>query len=370
VPDEPLAAKILVVDDTENNRVLVQDILEADGHTVVQADSGHKALVYLGRAHLAGELPDLILLDVTMPGMDGYEVCRRLRGWQQTHDIPVLMLTSLREVSDKVRGIEAGADDFLSRPVDEIELRTRVRSLVRGGFYRKELVRKRDLLERILRRWHSESVVEEALRRESLLRPGGSRRFVTVVFADLAGFTRFAEGLPPELVMERLNDVFAGLTRAVLSHHGTLDKYIGDCIMAFFGAPTSGDDDAFRAVRTAFEMQRTFDEVKKSWGSGPWDKLGLAIGIHSGEAIVGNVGSEARMEYTVIGDTVNVAARLQGEALGGQILLSETTEALVRQRVIADELGPRQLKNRTQPVTVFEFINMMDEIEHPARSAR
>jgi class 3 adenylate cyclase len=359
---ERVTGRILIVDDTDDNRVLLRAWLESDGHTVTDVDSGEKALVQLGRAERSGRLPDLIVLDVMMPKMDGYEVCRRIRSFQQLRDIPIVMITSDANLQTKVRGIEAGADEFLSRSVDMIEFRTRVQSLLRGGFYRNELIRKKNLLEKILRRWVSEEVVEEALRQESLLKPGGSRAFVTVVFADLSGFTRFAETLAPEAVMDRLNEVFGRLTRILLARRGTLDKYIGVCVMAFFGAPKSGEDDALRAVRAAFEMQQAFEDLKKNWGNGPAEHLTLAIGVHSGEAIVGNVGSEARMEYTVIGDTVNVAARLQGSATGGQILLSGATEALVRSHVIADDLGPRPLKNRTESVQVFELVNVLDQV--------
>src|SRR5262249_28720025 len=158
----------------------------------------------------------------------------------------------------------------------------------------------------------------------TLLRPGGTKATVSVLFADLCGFTRFSERIDPTEVMKTLNETFAQLTKIVEEHGGTFDKYVGDCLMAFYGAPVSSEDHAFRAVHSAYEMQQAFETLKKErWTSAPQDALSLAIGINSGEVIVGNVGSDKQMTYTVIGDVVNVAARLQSAAGAGQIFVSD-----------------------------------------------
>lgn len=212
------------------------------------------------------------------------------------------MLTALTDVEQKVRGIDAGADDFLSKPVNNAELQSRIRSLLRAKFYRQQLVRKNALLERILTRWQSPEVVQPVLDDTARLRLGGVRNRVSVLFADLSGFTPFAESRAPEAVMETLNQTFARLTELVFKHHGTLDKFIGDCVMAFYGAPIPAGNDALNAVRSALEMRAVFNELKTQWGDDERATLGLAIGINTGEAIVGNVGSDRRMEYTVIGE--------------------------------------------------------------------
>jgi adenylate cyclase len=361
--DERFDATILVVDDKEDNRMLLRAQLRAGGYRVLEADSKEDALAKVGELLEASQPPDLVLLDVQMPaGREGFEVAHKLRSWPETRDIPIIMLTALGEVDDKVKGLDAGADDFLTKPANPAELQSRVRALLRAKFYHQRFVEKNALLEKILGLWQSESVVKQMLEDSSRLRPGGVRSTVSVLFADLSGFTPFSESRSPEEVMEVLNEAFSGLTEVVFKHHGTLDKFIGDCIMAFFGAPVPIGNDAVNAVEAALEMRRTFAELKKKWGeAGP--QLGLAIGINSGEAIVGNVGSSRRMEYTVIGDTVNAAARLQDKAEAGQILIGEDT---YRKAVaeMGDDLVTKTplempVKGREKPLTVYDVVRRM-----------
>ncbi|MBI2154732.1 MAG: response regulator [Candidatus Rokubacteria bacterium] len=278
--DEPLKATVLVADDNPDNVELLREVLEAANYTVVVAYDGDEALLKVAESN-----PDLIILDVMMPGKDGFEVCRRLKKWEQTRNIPVMMLTALQEVADKVRGIESGADEFLTKPVDMVELQTRVKALVRAKVYRQQVIEKNALLEKILNRYLPEEVVAKVLEDSSLLKLGGVRDFVTVLFADLTGFTTFADVVPPEHVMETLNQTFSRLTKIVADNRGTFDKYLGDGLMAFYGAPIASDNDALNAVRTAVEMREAFQALKDEWGEGPRSQLGLAVGINSGEAI-------------------------------------------------------------------------------------
>jgi len=360
--DEKFDATIMVVDDTPDVRALLRPLLRAAGYTVTEAESGDDALVKVAELMGSGRLPDLIILDVMMPGKDGFVVARQLRSWKETRDIPILMLTALTDVEHKVRGIDAGADDFLSKPVNNTELQSRIRSLLRAKFYRQQILEKNVLLEKILTRWQSPEVVREILADTSRLRLGGVRSTVTVLFADLSGFTPFSETRPPEAVMDVLNQAFSRLTEIVFKHQGTLDKFIGDCLMAFFGAPISSGHDAVSAVRAALEMRAAFNELKGQWGD-ERAQLGLAIGVNTGEAIVGNVGSDRRMEYTVIGDTVNVAARLQDKAVAGQILIGEATHAEVVAEVgdllVCRELKDIALKGREQALAIHEVIRIM-----------
>jgi class 3 adenylate cyclase/CheY-like chemotaxis protein len=361
-PDEKFEATILVVDDTADVRALLRPLLQRGGYTVLESESGDDALVKVAEMMGTGRLPDLIVLDVMMPGKDGFAVARQLRSWKETRDVPILMLTALADVEHKVRGIDAGADDFLSKPVNNAELQSRIRSLLRAKFYRQQIVEKNALLEKILTRWQSPEVVQQILADASRLRLGGVRSQVTVLFADLAGFTPFSEGRAPEAVMEVLNQTFTRLTEIVFKYNGTLDKFIGDCLMAFYGAPIATGHDALDAVHSALEMRAVFNELKTQWDDGR-ASLGLAIGINTGEAIVGNVGSDRRMEYTVIGDTVNVAARLQDRATAGQILIGEATFAQI-QAEVGDLLVHRLLKDialkgREQVLAVHEVIRIM-----------
>jgi class 3 adenylate cyclase len=355
---EEFKATVLVADDNPDNVELLREVLEAADYTVVVAYDGDEALLKIAEAN-----PDLILLDVMMPGKDGFEVCRRLKKWEQTRNIPVMMLTALQEVADKVRGIEAGADEFLTKPVDTVELQTRVKALVKAKIYRQQVFEKNALLEKILNRYLPEEVVAKVLEDSSLLKLGGVRDFVTVLFVDLTGFTTFADAVPPEHVMETLNQTFSQLTRILADNHGTFDKYLGDGLMAFFGAPIASDNDALNAVRTAVEMREAFQALKNEWGEGPRAQLGLAVGINSGEVIVGNLGSERLMNYTVIGDAVNVAARLEERAGPGQILIGETTHTLVEDLVVARKFGEIELRGRSKPVVAYELVRLFNAAE-------
>jgi class 3 adenylate cyclase len=353
VANEPLRATVLVADDNPDNVTLLREVLEAAAYTVVVAYDGDEALLKVAESN-----PDLIILDVMMPGKDGFEVCRRLKKWEQTRNIPVMMLTALEEVADKVRGIEAGADEFLTKPVDMMELQTRVKALVKAKIYRQQVIEKNALLEQILNRYLPEEVVAKVLEDSSLLKLGGVRGFVTILFADLTGFTTFADVVPPEHVMDTLNQTFSRLTKIVADNRGTFDKYLGDGLMAFYGAPITSDNDALNAVRTAVEMRQAFQALKDEWGEGPQSQLGLAVGINSGEAIVGNLGSERLMNYTVIGDAVNVAARLEDLAGPGQILIGEATHTLVEDLVVARKFGDVDLRGRSKPVVAYELVRL------------
>jgi class 3 adenylate cyclase len=347
------AATILVVDDTPSDVALVRAYLTAANYTIVVAKDGNEALVTLAQMSV-----DLVILDVQMPGRNGFEVCRFLRGVEETKDLPVLLLTSLNEVADRVKGIECGADEFLSKPVDRAELQTRVKAVLRAKFYRQQIMEKNALLQQVLSHWHSEDVVARIKEDSGLLKLGGERKHVTVLFADLCGFTRYSESVSPEEAMDTLNQTFGRLAKLVGDNRGTFDKYIGDCLMAFYGAPVSFGNDAVNAVRTAVQMQREFRTLKAKWIDGPRADLGLAIGLNSGEVVVGNVGSEKLMGYTVIGDAVNVAARIQAEAGEGQILLGETTYALISGVAVAEKAGETTLDGRVKPVAVFELVRL------------
>ncbi|KRT75227.1 MAG: response regulator receiver modulated metal dependent phosphohydrolase [Candidatus Rokubacteria bacterium CSP1-6] len=189
---EEFKATVLVADDNPDNVELLREVLEAADYTVVVAYDGDEALLKIAEAN-----PDLILLDVMMPGKDGFEVCRRLKKWEQTRNIPVMMLTALQEVADKVRGIEAGADEFLTKPVDTVELQTRVKALVKAKIYRQQVFEKNALLEKILNRYLPEEVVAKVLEDSSLLKLGGVRDFVTVLSSTSPGSPRSPTPCPP-----------------------------------------------------------------------------------------------------------------------------------------------------------------------------
>jgi adenylate cyclase len=346
----PYPPRVLVADDDPNIREILTAYLEAAGCVVISVGDGGQAwqTVQLGKI-------DLALLDQRMPGKTGFEVCRLIKENPATRWIPVMLVTAHDSEPERLEAIDAGADEFLGKPFPALILMTRARSLLRLRALHLEVEARNALLRKVLTRYVAEGVAEDILTNpEEKLRLGGEHRLVTVLFADLKGFTHFTESHSAPQAVDLLNAVFPALTGAIFRHGGTFDKYIGDAVMAFFGAPLSAPDDAGRAAETAREMQRRFAERMHSYGP---DGAGLAlgIGVHTGEAIVGNIGSEQVMDYTVVGDTVNLARRLQKDAPGGEIWMSEAAWRAAGQPP-ARPLGPHAIPGRKQAVIIYALV--------------
>ena len=347
----PLA---IVVDDDWMNREVLEAYLVSAGCDVLAVHDGPGALD-LART----QAPDLMLLDINMPGMSGYEVCSRLKRDPRTQFIPVVMVTALEGDEDKIRAIEAGADDFLTKPFNSLMMMTRVRSLLRIKQLHDELENRNNLLRRVLNRYVNEEIVDVILiDPERYLQLGGDTRSVTVFFADIRGFTAFAERRPAAEVVGILNSIFNELTEVIFKHHGTLDKYIGDELMAFFGAPVKTGDDTINALEAALEMHGVFRQVCERIGNPELRNLDLGIGLNSGEVAVGNMGSERVMSYTVIGDVVNTARRIQQAAGAGQILISEATYQLAGPLVDAQRLEARMFSGKSEPIMIYALHGM------------
>jgi adenylate cyclase len=343
-------SRILAVDDNKQNLALLERALTAAGYHILTATDGAGAL-----AAIARESPDLVLLDVMMPGMSGYEVCGRIRADARTRLLPVVMLTALNDVADRIRGIEAGADDFLSKPFNREELLTRVRSLLRIKTLHDDLEQKNRLLRSLFGRYVSEEVAAQIVADpDRHMKMGGENREVTVLFGDLRGFTSLAETLPPEAVVEILNTYLTRVVDAVFELGGTLDKFRGDGIMAFFGAPIAHADDPARAVRCALRMQESLRAAR--FGAFPDLRLHMGIGINTGTVVAGNIGSERRMDYTVIGDEVNVAQRFEASASPGQILITENVLRHVQGAAQVRELGPLAVKGRQESRLAYDLV--------------
>lgn len=533
-------AKILVVDDDEHIREVLRSLLVTQGYAVDLAVDGTAAL-----NRLTDFLPDLILLDVMMPGLSGFDVCRQVKGVESWQHVPIILITALDSKQDLANGLDAGADDFLNKPFDNLELLARVRSMLRIKQQYDMLTQQRQQLEAALRlnerfarvtaqhleelevlhdvgirlmnhldmdsvlglisqaaheigpeanqcvmhlrsdsddsllpivfspdsnskiiypsvglekfvreaiqnrrpvhipdvyaalesplsqleetqafltvplsddqnpigtltilshdpntfeqnhrhvlsilanqavvaiakarffeerrrtkeqekrnvqslfhRYVSPTVVDRLVEGIDDLVLGGKRQQVTVLFADIRNFTTFSENLPPEHLVEVLNQYLELAVQAILEQEGTLDKFMGDAVMAFFNAPLTQTDHAFRAIQAALAMQKTISQYNSDLHNG--HLLSFGIGIHVGAAVVGNIGTVEQMNYTAVGDTINVAKRLQENAKGGQIILSQNAYETVQQFVTVEDLGHLSLKGRAATVQTYSLLS-------------
>ncbi|HEY2558231.1 MAG TPA: response regulator [Caldimonas sp.] len=363
-------AKILVVDDVALNVKLLADLLAAKGYRTCAAASGAEALAALDR-----ERPDLVLLDVMMPGMSGYEVCAAIRADPAHAMLPVVLVTALDPAQERAKGLDAGADDFLSKPVSQAELLARVRSLLRIKSLYDELLRQkgelaelnRTLEQRVEAGVHQLEKVSRLKRFFSpqlaeLIVAGGAeyplkshRREITVVFLDLRGFTSFTETADPEDVMAVLGEYHAAIGALVLGHEGTLERFTGDGVMVFFNDPVPVPDPALRAARMALAMQHEVRRLAEVW-SKRGHALAMGIGIAQGFATIGGIGFPGRIDYGAIGTVTNLAARLCGEAQGGEILCSQRVRASLDGALPVEPAGELVLKGFHKPVPAFRVV--------------
>jgi class 3 adenylate cyclase len=359
--------RILIVDDTPANVHILQTRLAAHGYDIVTASDGEEALA----AVLAAQ-PDLILLDVMMPKLDGFEVCRRLRADTALPFIPIIMVTAKSDPKDVVAGLEAGGDEYLTKPVDQAALVARVKSMLRIKQLHdtvQALAEERAEWNRTLERRVADQVSQleqlGRLRRffspqlAELIVAGGAddplqthRREVTVVFLDLRGFTAFAETAEPEEVMGVLREYHAEMGTLILQHEGTLERFTGDGMMIFFNDPVPVADPAERAIRMALAMRDRVRHLSIGWRKRGHD-LALGVGIAQGYATIGAIGFEGRWDYGAIGTVTNLAARLCGEARGGQILVSSRVAGALEEVVDLEDVGAFTLKGFLKPVPVF-----------------
>ena len=365
----PGKSSILVVDDSEANRRLLVDLLTVHGYALRSAHDGASCL-----ASVAETPPDLILLDVIMPGMDGFAVCRTLREDARYRMLPIVMVTSLDPYQERVKGLDAGADDFLSKPIHAPELLARVRSLLRV----KHLYDQVEAQAIELAAWNASleiRVAEEVARSEKLMRlkrflspqladlivAGGAedplishRREIAVVFIDLRGFTAFAETTEPELVMLALREYHGAMGRLVEQFGGTLERFTGDGMMVFFNDPVPIPDPARRAVEMAVAMCSEAARL-----SAQWRKKGFAldagIGVALGFATLGAIGFEQRIDYGAIGTVTNLAARLCAEAPGGEIYVSQRIHAEIDGAYATESLGDISLRGLSGTQRVYRL---------------
>lgn len=358
--------RILVVDDQPPNIRLLDAILAPRGYDVRGAGSGEEALNLLATSDI-----DLVLLDIVMPGMDGYEVCRRIREQADTAYLPVVMVTASGD-EQKLKALEAGADDFLTKPINQSELLARVASLARIKRYQDTIKRQaeelaawtRELetrvetqvaqLERMgrLRRFLSPQLAELVVDSGDEAFLESHRREIVVVFCDLRGFTAFAESSEPEEVMGVLKEYHEALGDLIFRFEGTLERFAGDGLMVFFNDPIRCEDGPLRAIRMSVAMRTRVSGLAESWARQGHD-LAMGIGIAQGFATLGTIGFEGRLDYAAIGSVTNLAARLCADADPWQILVTERVLAAAGDVVVGEDAGSRELRGFSRNVRAF-----------------
>jgi adenylate cyclase len=379
--------RILAVDDVPTNLEILKVRLEAQGYEVVTAADGEEALVR------ARELePDLVLLDIMMPKLDGIAVLKQLKQDAAQRFVPVILVTAKADTRDIVNGLEAGGDDYLTKPFEQAALLARVRSLLRTKDLHDtvhqqatqlkqqadELARMNQTLEQRVAEQLTE--IERIGRLQRFLAPqvaemiassdapesvlASHRREVTVVFCDLRGFTAFTEASEPEEVMAVLHDYHEGMGELIFRYEGTLDRFAGDGIMIIFNDPIPCADHTERAVRLALEMRDRVETLAQQWRR-KGHTLGFGVGIAAGYATLGQIGFERRREYTAIGSVINLASRLCDEAQPGQIVIGQRAFSAIEQDVDARAIGELNLKGFAKPVAAYEVLGWRGQTQPP-----
>ena len=338
---KPAAGRLLVVDDNRVNRLLLIHGLEQQGHVVSWAENGQQALDMLSKAQV-----DLVLLDIEMPVMDGFQVLEAMFASSELRDIPVIMTSSSDELDRVVRCIEMGAEDYLTKPLNPVLLRARVNASL-------EKKRLRDEQRKLLHTFATPEVADQLMKTGFTL--GGTYVDASVMFADIRSFTTITESQTPAEIIELLNDYFALMFDAIARHGGTVNQMVGDGLMAVFGAPMADEQRREHAVRAALEMLENLSVFNAQQAALDRVQVKIGIGIASGSVVAGYTGTQHRATYTCVGDTVNLAARIEAhtKVAGCPILLDEGTRAGLPESILLEPLGPIQFKGKQQVVNVF-----------------
>jgi len=364
--------QVLVVDDEPISLEVVSQQLKLQKINVTKSINGDDAL---NKIH-DGFRPDLILLDVIMPGKTGIDVCKELRTQFSSNELPIIMLTGQDQISDIVNGLEAGANDYLTKPVSNNELMARLKTHLhianlskslkaaneRVKKQKRKLEIRNSFIKKTFGRYLSDDIVESILETPEGLKLGGERRNVTILMSDLRGFTSISERLQPEETLMVLNHYLEKMTDIIFKYQGTIDEIIGDAILVIFGAPFTQNDDACRAIACALEMQIAMTGVNQKNQQLGYPELSMGIGINTGEVIVGNIGSSRRAKYGVIGTNVNLTSRIESYTIGGQILISEQTRNSCHENLRIDKQLKVMPKGLKTPITIYEVAGISGNI--------
>jgi class 3 adenylate cyclase/ActR/RegA family two-component response regulator len=364
--------RLLIADSNAVDRGLLARRLSRFGHSVETAESGRQALEMMR----GGEF-DLVLLDILMPEMNGFQALREIQSDESLREIPVIVASSLHEIDSVARAIALGAADYLPKPFNTVLLRTRIGACLEKKrlrdqelFYLRELERlnqdleaRNEFIRRTFGRYTSDELVERLLETSEGLKLGGESRRVTILMSDLRGFTSLAERLSPEQIVALLNTYLGEMAEVILQYQGLIDEFIGDAILAIFGAPIQREDDATRAVACAVAMQLAMDSVNEENRRAGLPEIAMGIGINTGEVVVGNIGSVKRAKYGVIGSHVNLTSRIESFTAGGQILISESTREAVGDAFKIDGQMSVEAKGVERPIRIYDV-----RVENPSNS--
>jgi class 3 adenylate cyclase len=332
---------ILLADDNRVNRLLLARGLEQQGHTVVFAEHGREALELLRSRHF-----DLLLLDVLMPELDGYQVLAELKADAQLRDLPVIMTSALDELDSVVKCVEMGAEDYLPKPINPVLLNARITASL-------EKKRLRDQQRELISKFATKEVAEDLLTSGFSL--GGKHVEASAMFCDIRSFTTIAEAREPAETIELLNDYYTLMMDAIGSEGGVVNQIVGDGLMAIFGAPVPREDHRLRAVLAARQMVAMIGLFNEEQAARGKVQIQIGVGIASGKVIAGYTGTLHRATYTCVGDTVNVAARLEAQtkALDRPILIDGDTRRGLGDEIPVEAQGELEVKGKTAPVTVY-----------------
>jgi class 3 adenylate cyclase/CheY-like chemotaxis protein len=370
---------ILIVDDNPTNLDILETRLAAHDYEIITAKDGEEALAVTKERQ-----PDLILLDILMPKIDGIEACKHIKSDTSLPFMPIIMVTAKADSKDVVAGLEVGADDYITKPVNQAALVARVKSMLRikelhdtvqdqaahleeqsaqlaewNATLEQRVSEQVTELERVgrLKRFLSPQLAELVVSSEDERVLESHRREITVVFCDLRGFTAFSETGEPEEVMKVLQDYHEAMGKLIFQFEGTLERFAGDGLMVFFNDPLPCPDHAIRAVRMAITMREHVGELGEKWLK-QGHQLGFGAGIAQGYATLGKIGFEGRFDYAAIGTVTNLASRLCDEAQGGQILISQRVRTAVEEIVEVESLGELTMKGLHRPVNAYNILSL------------
>ncbi len=349
---------ILAVDDTPENLELLSRYLTRSGHTVITANSGMEALEALEKHAI-----DTVLVDLIMPGMDGSEVLNRIKSKEAWRAIPVIIISGRQDMDGIISCIEAGADDYLFKPFNPVLLQARIKAGLerkrwhdREESYRQQLERNEQFIRSTFGRYVSDEIVANLLEQPEGLELGGDLRQVTILMSDIRQFSTICETLEPENVMRLLNTYLGTMSDIIIEYQGTVDEFIGDGILAIFGAPITRADDADRAVQCALSMQAAVSDINREYTAAGLPEVSMGIGINTGSVVAGNIGSEKRSKYGIVGHNVNLTARIEQHTEGGEILVSQSTLDSLQQSYTLGRQESVKVKGIIEAVLIHQIV--------------